>query len=135
MKDIPLPNKFYDGDSDADNQRVPTVAEVTQTVTLRGDATIAVKTGDGDAITEAALVRVWFGTTANGAPSATNNTVAVTTGTIIQAVLANAHLLVATDAAGAIALNVTINTDGTRYLMAEIGGKVVSQLLTIATIE
>lgn len=134
MKDIPLPNKFYDGDSDADNQRVPTAAEVTQTVTLRGDATIAVKTGDGDSITEAALVRVWFGTTDNGAPSATNNTVAVTTGTIIQEVLADAHLLVATDADGAIALNVTINTDGTRYLMAEIGGKVVSQLLTIATI-
>ena len=142
LPDIPIPEDFYDGEARKDQvialgakARAPAIAEVDQTVTLRGDAAITVTDGNGAAIAEAALVRVWFATTANGAPSATNNTVAVTTGTIIQAVTANAHLLVATDANGAIALNVTINTAGTRYLMAEIGGKVVSQLLTIEVIE
>ncbi|MEN6535162.1 MAG: hypothetical protein ABFD89_15975 [Bryobacteraceae bacterium] len=115
-------------------QRVATCTETTQTVTLRGDAAIVVKTGSGAALTEAALVRVWIAATDKGAPSATDNTVAVTTGTTVQAITANAHYLVLSDATGNIALTVTVAGSGDRYVMTEIGGRVTSTKLTIASI-
>ncbi|MBP7430720.1 MAG: hypothetical protein KBC05_14900 [Candidatus Hydrogenedentes bacterium] len=115
--------------------RLPTVSETTQTVTLRGDAAIAVTDGAGAAIAEAALVRVWISTTDGGAPSATDNTVAVTTGTSIQAVTANAHYLILTDATGDAAITVTVAGAGDRYVMVECGGRVASAKLEIAVIE
>ena len=110
------------------------VAEAAQSVTLRGDATIQIVNPEGDSIAAQHLVRVWFGTEAFGAPCATDNTVAIETGTEIQAVLADAHYLILTDAAGAAEVHVTIDTDGSRFVMVEVGGKVTSTELTIDTI-
>jgi hypothetical protein len=114
---------------------LPTVDEAAQTVTLRGDAEVQVTDLDGDPIEEAALVRVWISATDLGAPSATNNTVAVEDGVIIQAVTANAHYLVLTDATGAAEIRVTVSGAGDRYVMVEHGGHVVSTKLEIAVIE
>ena len=146
IEDIAIPADLYDGSArkvqvDAIDvrlkavERVPTVAEKTQTVTLRGDASIAVKDGAGAALTEAALVRVWFSTTDNGAPVATDNTVAVATGTAVQAVTANAHYLVLTGATGLAEVRVTVAGAGDRYVMVEYGGRVTSAKLEIAVIE
>jgi hypothetical protein len=142
LPDVAIPADFYDGagrkaqvDALVVQGRVPTAAEVTQSVTLRGDLSIQVKDLEGVAVAAPTLVRVWYSTTAGGAPSATDNTVAVATGTIIQAVTANAHLLVLTDANGVAVLRVTLSGAADRYANVEIGGRIVSVLLEIAVIE
>jgi hypothetical protein len=142
LPDIPIPEDFYDGATRkeqviavAAKGRAPTAAEIAQTVTLRGDLGIQVVDLEGNAIAEPALVRVWYAATAGGVPSATNNTVAVQTGTTIQAVTANAHLLVLTNASGAAELRVTITGAASRFAHVEIGGKVVVVELEIAVIE
>ena len=65
LPDIPIPADFYDGggrkeqvDALVAKVRVPAVSEKTQTTTLRGDATIVVTDGEGNAITAPALVDV-----------------------------------------------------------------------------
>jgi hypothetical protein len=107
-------------------------AVVTQTETLRGDFKVDIEDSKGNPAD--GLARVWFSTTEGGAPSATNNTVAFGTGTTIQIVLADAHYLVLADD-GEIVGSVTINTDGDRFVNVEVGGKVKTIKLAIATIE
>ena len=118
----------------AELARAAVAAEAAQSVTLRGDCTIQVNGFDGDPIDEPGLIRVWISGTDMGAPSATNNTVDIATGTQIQAVLANAHYLILTDATGAAEVQVTVEGAGDRYVMVEQGGRVVSQKLEIAVI-
>jgi len=142
LPDIPIPQDFYDGsprktqvDALVAKVRVPAVSEKTQTVTLRGDATIVVTDGEGNALTEAALVRVWFSATDKGAPSATGNTVAVGAGTAIETVTSNAQYILLTGATGLAEIRVTLAGAADRYVMVECGGRVVSALLEIAVIE
>ena len=111
------------------------VAEETQSVTLRGDATIQIVNPEGASIAARHLVRVWFGTEAFGAPNATNNTVAIETGTEIEEVVANADYHILTDAQGAAEVHVTIVTDESRFVMVEVGGKVTATELEIVTID
>ncbi len=77
-------------------------------------------------LTERVLARVWIATTDYGAPDATGNTVAVEVGTQIQEVLANAHYLIESNASGSVGVGITISGAATRYVMAEIDGKVYS---------
>lgn len=143
LQDIPIPEDFYDGPArkaQADVVEgltlVPTVAELTQGTTLRGDALVKVVDAAGNAVTGKHLVRVWYGTTAGGAPSGTDNTVAVEADAVaIQAVTANAHYLVLTDADGEAELRVTVAGAGDRYIHAEVGGRVASAKLEIAVID
>ncbi len=114
--------------------RATTATEATQSVTLRGDCQIAVVDSNGDAIAERALLRVWVSDTDFGAPSDTDNTVAVATGTTIQTVTANAHYLILTDATGAAEIRVTLTGAASRYVMVAQGNRVTSAHLSIAVI-
>lgn len=110
--------------------------EAGQEVTLRGDVHLEVVDLAGDAVEEPALLRVWIGTTAFGAPSATDNTVAIETGTAVQAVLANAHYLILTDAEGHAEIQLTLAGAGDRFVMVALGDRVVaSNKIEIAVIE
>jgi hypothetical protein len=71
-------------------------------------------------------VRVWLATSDYGAPDATGNTVAVSDGTVLQQVVANADYQLITDASGACAVGVTVAGAANRYVLAEIGGRVYS---------
>jgi len=113
----------------------PEVEEATQSVTLRGDAEIQVVDGDGDPIDSPALIRVWFAATDLAAPSATDNTVAVETGTVIHQITEHAQYVILTDATGAAEVRVTVAGAGDRYVMVECGGRVTSTKLEIAVIE
>ncbi len=81
--------------------------------------------GDND-LAERVLVRLWIATTDYGSPNATGNTVAVETGTEIEEVLANAHYMIESDAGGTVAVGITISGAASRYVMAEIDGRVYS---------
>ena len=135
LKDIPIPADIYDGQGLQALFAIPTVVELDQSVTLRGDAKIKLVDAADNAITGKHLVRVWYGTTDGGAPNASDNTVAIETGTQIQAVLADAHYLVLTDAAGEAELRATLAGAGDRFIHVEIAGKVASAKLEVAVIE
>ncbi len=68
---------------------------------------------------------VWFflSPTENGDPSASGNSVAVTTGTIFQAVIADAAYQVLTDEDGKIVVELDVSGTGTRWVhtMADRG--------------
>ena len=136
LKDIPIPADIYDGQGLQALFALPTVVELDQTVTLRGDAKVTLVDAAGNAITGKHLVRVWYSTTDGGAPSDTDNTVAVHTGaTSIQAITANAHYLVLTSATGEAELRATLAGAGDRFIHVEIAGKVASAKLEVAVIE
>lgn len=67
------------------------------------------------------LLKVYLTTTDGGAPSATGNTVAWTTGTVVSTDLANAIYEVITDSDGLAAFSLTIVGAATRYVMVEVG--------------
>ena len=143
LPDIPIPEDIYDGSARKAQvdpierlTLVPTVTELTQGTTLRGDAKIKLVDAAGNAVTGKHLVRVWYGATDGGAPSATDNTVVVHTGaTAVQAVTANAHYLVLTDANGEAEMRVTLAGAGDRYIHTEVCGRVASAKLEVAVIE
>ncbi|MDD4891358.1 MAG: hypothetical protein PHU85_15665 [Phycisphaerae bacterium] len=73
------------------------------------------------------LVRLWIADTEYAAPDATDNTVAVVAGTTqIEAITAHAHYLLETSATGAAQIDLTIAGAATRYVMAEIDGRIYS---------
>ena len=73
-----------------------------------------------------AAMRVWISHSDFGAPSSTGHTVALITGTSLTTILSNADYRLLTDAAGVIELDITATGAGSRYVMAEMGGRVVS---------
>jgi hypothetical protein len=90
--------------------------------------TITVQARDAAAnnLAERVLVRVWIAASDYGAPSATGNTVAVETGTTYETETANAAYKIISDAAGKAEIGVTISGAATRYVMAEIDGRIYS---------
>ena len=72
------------------------------------------------------LVRVWIATAEYGAPSAAGNTVSVTAGAEIESKTANADYHLISDAAGKVVLDVQVSGAATRYVLAEIDGRVYS---------
>jgi len=77
----------------------------------------------GNALPGQSLVRLWVSTTTYGAPQATGNTLAVTSGTLHTIVAANADYLLITGANGTLGLTLTA-TAGVRAIMAEIDGRI-----------
>jgi len=71
-------------------------------------------------------VRVWVATSEYGAPSATGNTVAIDTGTILQTITANAFYDLISDATGKVEVGITVAGAATRYVMAELDGRIYS---------
>jgi len=88
--------------------------------------TVQARDAGGNNLAERVLVRVWIATGDYGAPSAAGNTVAIDTGTQVQQITAHAHYLVASDAAGKVQITLTVSGDATRYVLAEIDGRVYS---------
>jgi len=86
--------------------------------------TIQARDAGLNALQQRVCARVWIATSDHGAPDATGNTVAVDTGTAVQTITANAHLLIESDATGKIEVSITVAGAASRYVMAEIDGRV-----------
>ena len=91
-----------------------------RTVTLQ-----ARDAADND-LAERFRIRVWIATSDFGAPSAAGNTVAVETGTQLRQITADADYEIISDATGKAEIGVTISGAASRYVMAEIDGRVHS---------
>lgn len=72
------------------------------------------------------LIRVWIAGSEGGAPDATGNTATVTTGTAIESKTANADYHLISDTNGKIVFNLEIAGAASRYVMAEVDGRIYS---------
>ncbi len=88
--------------------------------------TVQAKDAGGADLAERLLVRVWVATSDYGAPDATDNSVAVETGTTYETEIANAAYSIISDAAGKVEVGVTISGAASRYICAEIDGRAYS---------
>ena len=87
---------------------------------------LQIKDALGNNISQRAKVRVWLATGDYGAPDATGNTVIVTAGTVLRQVVPNADYELVTDSSGACAVGITVAGAASRYVLAEVGGRVYS---------
>lgn len=71
-------------------------------------------------------IRVWIATADFGSPDATGNTFALVTGTQLAQVVANADYTLITDGTGVAAFTITIAGAATRYVLAEVDGRIIS---------
>lgn len=88
--------------------------------------TVQVRDAAGANLAQRSKVRLWLATSDYGAPDATGNTVALSVGTQLRQLTANADYELIANASGQIAISVTISGAATRYLLAEIDGRVYS---------
>lgn len=88
-----------------------------------GTMTVQCIDGAGNPLAGRFLLRAWVDDTAYGAPTALTGFTA-STGTTLQAVTANAHLLVITAADGSIVLELNPAANGTQHVMIEVGGRI-----------
>ena len=88
--------------------------------------TIQARDGADNSLAQRVMIRVWVATTDYGAPSATDNAVAIDTGTILQTITAHAYYELISDAAGKVEVGVTISGAASRYVLAEIDGRIYS---------
>jgi len=88
--------------------------------------TIQLQDADGNSLGERVLVQLWIDDSAYGAADATGNAVSVTTGTTLETITANAHYTVVSDGNGTVVFDLTVGAGGTRYIMAEIDGRIYS---------
>ena len=88
--------------------------------------TIQARDAGNNSLAERMKVRLWIATSDFGAPSATDNTVALTTGTQLQQIVANADYEAISDAAGKVVFNLTVAGTVNRYVLAEIDGRIYS---------
>lgn len=88
--------------------------------------TIQARDAADNDLAEHMAVRVWVATSDCGAPSAAGNTVAIDTGTELQQIVANADYEIISDATGKVEIGITITGAATRYVMAEIDGRIYS---------
>lgn len=80
----------------------------------------------GNDLADRFAVRLWVATGDFGTPDANENTVAVTTGTVLREILANADYELITAADGTAVVDLTVSSPGTRFLCAEIDGRIHS---------
>jgi len=88
--------------------------------------TIQARDAGDNNLAQRVLVRLWIDDAEYGAPDATGNTVGVTTGTTIEAITANAYYVVESDASGTVVFDLTVSGAASRYVMAEIDGRIYS---------
>jgi hypothetical protein len=82
--------------------------------------TVQAQDARGVNLAERFLMRIWIGTTQYGAPSGSGQTLAVTTGTVVI----NGGVRVITDSAGVAAVKINVAAVATRYIMADVGGRI-----------
>jgi len=88
--------------------------------------TVQVKDAAANVLAQRFAVQLWLAATDFGAPDATGNAVAITTGTALQTVTAHAHYTVISDANGAVVFDLTVAAGGSRYVLAEVDGRIYS---------
>lgn len=88
--------------------------------------TVQLRDGGNNALAARGRFRLWIAATEYAAPSATDNTVAITTGAQLRELTANADYEVISDAAGTVVFNLTVAGTVTRYVMAELDGRIYS---------
>jgi hypothetical protein len=88
--------------------------------------TIQTRDAANNALAAHEKVRVWIATADYGAPDATNNTFGLTTGTQLRELTANADYEVISDAGGMVVFDLTVAATASRYVLAEIDGRIYS---------
>ncbi|MDX2147570.1 MAG: hypothetical protein SFZ23_08620 [Planctomycetota bacterium] len=71
-------------------------------------------------------LRVWIAATAFGAPGGTQVIAVVPGTTLLQTIASNQDLSLLTDPSGTAQLDVTVSGPGTRHVMADVAGEVVT---------
>jgi hypothetical protein len=106
------------------------IPSIAMTVTAEsGNArtiTFQAKDAAGNALAQRLLIRVWVGEDDYIWPEGTGNAVAVAGGYVYEEELANAAYKIITEADGSAAITVTISGEATRYVLAEIDGRIYS---------
>ena len=92
--------------------------------------TITAKKADGTTLADHVRVRFWVSDSELGAPNATGHTVTNVTTTQLREITANADYE-AIGASGVATFDLTVAAGGTRYVMAEIGGRIVHLTVVI----
>jgi hypothetical protein len=80
----------------------------------------------GNDLAERFRVRLWVSTSETGAPDATGNTLSVVTGTQLREITADADVEIISDAAGTVAVDLTVSGAASRYVHAEADGRIHS---------
>ncbi len=88
--------------------------------------TIQARDAANNELTEYFRVRLWIATSDYGAPSATGNTYALVGGTALRTLTANADYEVISNGGGGVGFTLTISGAATRYIMAEVDGRIYS---------
>lgn len=92
------------------------------------ERTITVQAQDaaGEDISGRFLIRVWIDDSEYAPPDSAGNTVSIDTGTIYETETANAAYKIITGTDGKIEVGITISGAASRYIMAEIDGRIYS---------
>lgn len=98
----------------------------------KGYLTGQVKDAQGNNLTGRWVVEVWFGSTAYSAATDLG-TLAVTTGTLLDAHKTDAWFSVVTDTNGAIAANLTMTSPGALYAQSYVFGKLSAANVTVTS--
>jgi len=92
--------------------------------------TLQVQDADGNSLAQRFAVQFWIDDADFGAPDATGNAVA-NVATQLQQIVANAHYTAISNASGAVTFDLTVAAGGTRYVMAEVDGRIYSASVEI----
>lgn len=105
--------------------RFPAEASVSVSAEATNVVTVSIQARDrkGRDIEKAVLIEVWVATSSGGSPAGVQS-VAFTTGTVIQTISSNQHYRVRTNSTGLAVLTITISGAATRYVSAVILGEV-----------
>ena len=96
------------------------------TITAGTEATDARTITIQSSLAQRFRVRLWIATADYGSPDATGNTYALVTGTALATRTANADYEVISDASGTVAFTLNISGAATRYILAEVDGRIYS---------
>lgn len=100
-----------------------------------GSATMEIQVVDanGNALVGSWLVRTWFSGDPNGVPATAAGEFSISTGTEFEEVDADQEYVVQTeDATGKVVMLVDNNANGLVYVMAELGGQITTEGVTIS---
>ena len=90
-----------------------------------GSATLQAKDAGGGSLALRFRVRVWIADADFGAPAAKSD-FAVTTGTVLRELTADADYEVISTSGGQVVMNIALGGAGTVYVMAEVDGRIYS---------
>ena len=90
------------------------------------EVVVQLRDAEGQELAQRFRVRVWLAESDFGAPSAAGNTVAVTAGTVLRTITAHADYELITGADGSAGLSITVTGSATRYVLAEVDGRIYS---------